>query len=80
MPIDYVARAKLAEKQSQEALFTKLGGMIEKSLKENNAGLRENFTKGEGNSFELTKQMIKRLDMQILLLLQLHKDLKRLKK
>ena len=73
--IDVNARQRLAGQLQQEALFKQLGTMIESSLKANNAELKGNFTKGEGNQFELTKQMIKRLDMQILLLLQLHKDL-----
>lgn len=76
--IDLEARAKLAQQRKDEALFAQIGGMISQSMKENNAELKKNFTQGAGNSFELTKHMIKRLDMQILLLLQIHKDLKAL--
>ena len=78
--IDLELRKQLADKQANEALFKQLGAMIEKSLQENNAGLKENFSKGTDNSHVMTKYLLKRLDIQILLLLQLHKDLKKLKK
>lgn len=74
--IDLELRAKLAESKRNDALFAQIGDMISQSMKENNAELKKNFAQGEDNSFELTKHMIKRLDMQILLLLQIHKDLK----
>lgn len=74
--IDLEARAKLAESKRTEALFGQIGTMISSSMAANNVELKKNFAQGEGNSFELTKHMIKRLDMQILLLLQIHKDLK----
>ena len=78
--INYQLRQKYREQLQQGALFSSLQKVVEKSLSENSQALQGNFAKGETNQFALTKQMIKRLDMQILLLLQLHKDLKKIKK
>jgi hypothetical protein len=77
--IDHELRARLASQKKDELLFAQLGVLINKSLTTNNAELKKNFTQGEENSLELTKRMVQRMDMQMLLLMQIHKDLVALK-
>lgn len=76
--IDYEARAKLAQQRKDDALMQTIGEMISKSLDENNKELKKNFTEGGENQMQLTKAMVQRFDVQIMMLMQIHKDLQAL--